>query len=113
MWLNERKYDIIFLQETYCTAVEVSEDIWRTQWQGKLFSSRGTNHSCGVMVLVRSDLDDVNLKSVEADTQGQGYVQISSFNFFACLMFTHQIRCKNNASIFDNLNNVIKNFVVD
>ena len=52
MWLNERKYDIIFLQETYST-VEV-EDTWRTQWQGKLFSSHGTNHSCGVMVLVRS-----------------------------------------------------------
>ena len=68
MWLNERKYDIIFLQETYCT-VEV-EDTWRTQWQGKLFSSHGTNHSCGVMVLVRSDLD-FNLKSVEVDTQGR------------------------------------------
>ena len=35
MWLNERKYDILFLQETYCT-VE-AEDTWRTQWQGKLF----------------------------------------------------------------------------
>ena len=34
-WLNERRYDIIFLQETYSTA-DV-EDIWRTQWRGKLF----------------------------------------------------------------------------
>ena len=84
MWVNERKYDIIFLQETYCT-VEV-EDTWRTQWQGKLFSSHGTNHSCGVMVLVRSDLD-FNLKSVEVDTQGR-YVVMEScfarFKFFAC-----------------------------
>ena len=74
MWLNERKYDIIFLQETYCT-VEV-EDTWRTQWQGKLFSSHGTNHSCGVMVLVRSDLD-FNLKSVEVDVQGR-YVLVEA-----------------------------------
>ena len=55
-WLNERRYDIIFLQETYST-VDV-EDIWRTQWRGKLFFAHGSNHSCGVMILVsRSDLD--------------------------------------------------------
>ena len=84
MWLNERKSDIIFLQETYCT-VEV-EDTWRTQWQGKLFSSHGSTHSCGVMVLVRSDLD-FNLKSVEVDTQGRYVVMESCFarlTFFAC-----------------------------
>ena len=74
MWLNERKYDIIFLQETCCT-VEV-EDTWRTQWQGKLFSSHGTNHSCGEMVLVRSDLD-FTLKSVEVDVQGR-YVLVEA-----------------------------------
>ena len=56
MWLKEQKSDIIFfLQETYSTA-EV-EDIWRTQWQGELFFSHGTCHSCGSMVLVRGDLD--------------------------------------------------------
>ena len=53
--LNERRYDIIFLQETY-SIVDV-EDIWRTQWRGKLFFAHGSNHSCGVMTLVRSDLD--------------------------------------------------------
>ena len=53
-WLNERKYDIIFLQETYST-VDV-EYIWKTQWKGKLYFSHGPNHSCGVMVLVRGDL---------------------------------------------------------
>ena len=66
MWLNERNYDIIFLQETYCTVAV--EDIWRIQV--KLFSSHGPNQSCGVMVLVRGDLD-FNLKSVEVDTQGR------------------------------------------
>ena len=54
-WLSERRYDIIFLQETYST-VDV-EDIWRTQWRGKLFFAHGSNHSCGVMILVKSDLD--------------------------------------------------------
>ena len=45
-WLNEERYDIIVLQETYST-VDV-EDIWRTQWRGKLFFAYGFNHSCGV-----------------------------------------------------------------
>ena len=54
-WLSERRYDIIFRQETYST-VDV-QDIWRTQWRGKLFFAHGSNHSCGVMILVRSDLD--------------------------------------------------------
>ena len=44
-WLNERKYDIIFLQETYST--QDVESIWKTQWQGKLYFSDGFNHSRG------------------------------------------------------------------
>ena len=53
-WLNVRRYDIIFLQETYSTAYV--EDIWRTKWRGKLFFAHGSNHSSGVIILVRSDL---------------------------------------------------------
>ena len=33
------------------------EDIWRTQWGGKLCFAHSSNHSCGVMILVISDLD--------------------------------------------------------
>ena len=53
--LNERKYDIIVLQETY-SIVDV-EDIRRTQWRGKLFFAHTSNHSYGMMIPVRSDLD--------------------------------------------------------
>jgi len=35
IWLNKQKADIIFLQETY-SSVEI-ENIWRTQWNGKMF----------------------------------------------------------------------------
>ena len=63
-WLNERKYDIIFLQETYSNVDE--EHIWKTQWKGKLYFSHSFNHSCGVMVLVRSDLD-TDLISINSD----------------------------------------------
>ena len=68
MWLNKKKHDIIFLQETYCTA-EI-EDTWRTQWQGKIFFSHGSNHSRRVMILVRNGLD-FNLKRVEIDDNGR------------------------------------------
>ena len=112
MWLTERKYDINFLQETYCTA-EV-EDIWRTQWQGKLFYSHGTNHSCGVVVLVRSDLD-FNLKSVDADTQGRYVVMeadVQGSDFLLVNVYAPN-KVEEQCLFFDNLNNVIENFVVD
>ena len=70
-WLNKQNADIYFLQETYST-VDV-EDIWRTQWQGKLHFAHGSNHSCGVMVLVRSDLD-LSLKSVNLDSEGRSII---------------------------------------
>ena len=55
MWLTQQKADIIFLQETYSTT-EV-EDIWNTQYKGNSFYSHGTNHSCGVMILIKDDLE--------------------------------------------------------
>ena len=68
LWLDQRRYDIVFLQETYSTP-DV-EDIWRTQWQGKLYFSHGSNHSRGVMILARSDLD-LRLKSIKSDDDGR------------------------------------------
>jgi len=70
-WLNEWKDDIIFLQETYST-VDVKH-IWKSQWKGKLYFSHGCNHSCRVMVLVRSDLD-FNLISINSDDKGRSIV---------------------------------------
>ena len=55
LWLDQRRYDIVFLQDTY-NSPDV-EDTWRTQWQGNFYFSHGSNHSRGVMILVRSDLD--------------------------------------------------------
>ena len=80
---------ISFFFKKHCT-VEV-EGTWRAQWQGKLF----TNHSCGVMVLVRSD-KDFNLKSVEVDVQGR-YVLVEADVQGSNLMFMRLTRCKNNA----------------
>ena len=62
LWLEKQKSDIIFLQETYSTFED--ENIWRTQWKGKLFFSHGSNHSKGTMILIREGLD-FNPKSVD------------------------------------------------
>ena len=73
--LNERKCDIVFLQETYST--KDVESIWKTQWQGKLYFSHGSNHSCGViMILVKDDVD-FKLNSIISDDQGR-YVIIEA-----------------------------------
>ena len=102
MWLNEQKHYIIFLQETYST--QEVEDIWRTQWQGKLFYSYGSNQSCDVMILVRSDLE-FNLTSIKADDNEryimiEGKVQSLKFlfvNIYAPNKIQEQCR------FFDNL----------
>ena len=74
MWLTRQKADIIFLQETYSTK-EV-EDIWNTQYKGKVFYSHGTNHSCGVMILIKDDVE-FEYKSSVFDTNGR-YILIDA-----------------------------------
>ena len=71
MWLDKQKHHIIFLQETYSTP-EV-EAFWKTQWKGKAFFAHGTNHSCGVMILIREDLE-FEFKSVNQDHEGRSII---------------------------------------
>ena len=82
IWLNRLKYDIVFLHVTYST--EEIEDIWRIQWKGKLFFSNGINPSCGVMILVRNDLQ-FELKSVKVDTEGR-YIDFCQKSKMAAMM---------------------------
>ena len=111
-WLNERKYDVVFLQETYST-IDV-ESIWKTQWPGKLYFSHGSNHSCGVMILVKDDLD-FKLNSLSSDAKGryiimEAEVQGSSFLFV-------NIYAPNNVQdqccFYDNLNKNIGENIID
>ena len=74
IWLTQQKADIIFLQETYSTIER--EDIWNTQYNGKSFYSHGTNHSCGMMLLIKDDLE-FEVKSSVLDTKGR-YILIDA-----------------------------------
>ena len=112
MWLKEQKSDIIFLQETYSTA-EV-EDIWRTQWQGKLFFSHGTCHSCGVMVLVRGDLD-FNLISIRTDDEGRYIVleaEVQGANFLLVNVYVPN-KVQEQCRFIENLNSTIDDVIKD
>ncbi|CAH3122874.1 unnamed protein product [Pocillopora meandrina] len=60
--------DIIFLQETYSTPDVF--DSWKFQWLGDMYYSHGSNHSKGVLVLIRETLQ-FELKSVKKDSQGR------------------------------------------
>ena len=53
-WSMKDKSDICFLQESYSTP-EV-EKIWKSQWKGELFFSHGTEHSKGILIVIKNSL---------------------------------------------------------
>ena len=62
------KSDICFLQESYSTP-EV-EKIWKSQWKGEMFFSHGTEHSKGVLILIKNSLE-FELKTSKVDQNGR------------------------------------------
>ena len=88
--------------------------MWRTQWQGKLYFSHASNKSCGVMILVREDLD-FKLSLVHSDDNGRyiimdAEVQGSSFLFVnICTPNSVQDQC----CFYDNLNENIEQNIIE
>ena len=76
-WLIKQNADICFRQETYSTSDVV--DQWKKQWPGECFFSHGSNHSCGVAILIRKSLD-FQMKSMRADVDGR-YLKIPPFSW--------------------------------
>ena len=51
-WLSAQRFDLILLQETYCT-VEYSSK-FKKGWAGDIFHSHSkSNHSSGVCILIK------------------------------------------------------------
>ena len=77
IWLQKQKVDIIFLQETYST--KKVENNWKRQWKGPMFFAHGSNHSCGVLVLVRDCLE-FEMKSIITDdkTDNDRYILLNA-----------------------------------
>ena len=53
-WVRNQKADIIFFKETFSTPDIF--DSWKFQWRGDMYYSHGSNHSKGVLVLIRETL---------------------------------------------------------
>ena len=82
-WLLKQKVDLCFLHETYSTK-EV-ENIWKKQWKGEMFFSHGSEHSRGVLILIKNSLE-FELISVRSDKEGrfiflEAFVQDQKFLF--------------------------------
>ena len=67
-WVKKNKIDICLLQETYSTAETAT--IWRNEWGRNLIQAHGTNHSKGVMLLIRPGLDE-KINSIDKDIVGR------------------------------------------
>ena len=111
-WLNERRYDIIFLQETYST-IDV-EDFRRTQWRGRLFFAHGSNHSCGVIIVVRSDLD-FNPRTISCDDEGRSIIieaEVQGSPFLFVNIYAPN-KVQDQSRFFDKLNKTIEDCVLN
>ena len=67
LWLNKQKADIVFGRYIQDRRSGASMEY---AWKGKMFYSHGTNHSCGMLMLVRDDLE-FKLNSLRTDDKGR------------------------------------------
>ena len=58
-YFKKQKYDFICLQEAYI--LDKDFDQWKTEWGGEMFYVPGTNHSKGLILLIRKGLDVSNI----------------------------------------------------
>ena len=63
------------MQETY-SSPDV-ENVWKTQWKGDLYFAHGSEHSRGVLILVKERLN-FELKSCTHDKQGRYIILIGN-----------------------------------
>lgn len=66
--MHVKKYDVIFLQETY--SIESDETVWQSEWGGKIFYSHGSNHSRGTAILFRKGLSVIVNNNI-VDNEGR------------------------------------------
>ena len=90
------------------------ENIWKTQWQGKLQFAHGSNHSCGVMILVRSDLD-FSIESVNLDSEGCSIIMEADIqgSLFLFVNIYAPNKVQDQCQFFASLNKKIEDFVVN
>ena len=85
------------------------ENEWKKQWKGKTFFSHGTNHSRGVLILVKDQLD-FKLQSLKVDSQGR-YVLLEALiqdSPFALLNIHVPNKCAEQCDFFNKFQRSLK-----
>ena len=110
IWLQKQNADVIFLQETY-SSKEI-ENNWRCQWKGPMFFAHGSNHSCGVLVLIKDGLE-FDMKSKLADDNGRYIlldVTVQGSNYIMGNIYAPN-KTKEQCSFFEDLQQKLDDFV--
>ena len=85
------------------------ENEWKKQWKGITFFSHGTNHSRGVLILAKVQLD-FKLQSLKVDLQGR-YVLLEAFiveSPFALLNIYAPNKCAEQCDFFNKISEELK-----
>ena len=114
--MNEKMISFFFkkLSTLEVENIHPISNIWKTQWQGKLQFAHGSNHSCGVMILLRSDLD-FSIKSVNLNSEGRSIIMEADIqgSLFLFVNIYAPIKVQDQCQLFDNLSKKIEDFVVN
>ena len=111
-WLVNSDADIFFLQETYST--RDIENIWRRQWKGEMFFSHGSNHSRGVLILIRDNLD-FKIHSTKVNSQGR-YIFLEAYihdsPYFLLNIYARN-KCSEKFVFFKDVSDILKGATVE
>ena len=77
-WAKKKKFDILFLQETY-SSVD-NESRWKQEWGGDIFFAHGTKHSKGVMIMIKPKLD---VEVIDTTMDKHGTFIVLTVNFMS------------------------------
>ena len=102
---------ICLLQEMYSTLKVENE--WKKQWQGKTAFSHGTNHSRGVLIIIKDQVD-FRLQSLKVDLQGQ-HVLLEALiqdSPFALLNIYAPNKCAEQRDFFSKISEELKSSLI-
>ena len=69
--IHRLKYDVMFLQETYCKDESGNKQIWSNEWGGKMYFNCGESNARGVLILVSNKLHH---RTCEIINDGEGRI---------------------------------------
>ena len=67
-WVKSKEFDVVFLQETY--SCKQDEQLWQSEWEGPMFFSHGSKHSCGTTIMVKRGFDFI-AEEIDCDCNGR------------------------------------------